>query len=254
MQLIIMTSDKTIDKMNGFFYLWQKYANFKDFNIITCGFEIPKADQIYQFYSIGQMSDYPQNKWSDAFTNVLDNIADEVFLFLMDDFWPVRQVDVVSLKMMYDYMIQFQYVLKMDVTTERLYSNTPAAPEECPGIIPVNQFYWGHNTYDVLGHLDLIKSSPTSAYHMSLWGGFFNRDLLKKILVPGETAQEIEINGTRRLQEMNDKMIVLGTRQAPLRHANVQQAGVWNEDENVGLPSLKENDRVELKRRGYIET
>ncbi len=196
-----------------------------------CGF----ADDTGGDYYIGKFSDYPANKWSDALINVLDNVADEIFLLMLDDYWLTRPVDTVALNMMYDYMQQFQNVLKLDVAYDRLGA-------------------WGADLhYDTLGYLDLVKSNHASQYHMSLWGGLWRRDLMKQILIPSETAQQIELNGTTRLAQYGDEMLVLGTRQAPLLHANVIQNAEWNQDVMVGLPALKESDRKEIKELEIID-
>jgi hypothetical protein len=46
---------------------------------------------------------------------------------------------------------------------------------------------------------------------------------------------------------------VLGTRQSPVRHANVVQGGDWNTDANVGLPSLNQTDLRALTEFGWIK-
>lgn len=238
MQVLIMTSDHKEKIVTGFFHQWHKYFKSTwDTDIILCGFSpIPN----YNVFKIGDFADYPANRWSDALIKVLDIIADEVFLLLLDDYWLTRPVDTNALKMMYDYMYQFQNVIKFDVTDERLYVDSGS------------HYLYGYNTYDTLGYLDLIKSSHHSPYHMSLWGGLWRRDLLKRILVPNETAQQIELNGTSRLAQYGDEFLVLGTRQTPLRHANVIQGGVWNNSTTVGVPALKDSDREALKELGVL--
>ncbi len=233
-----MTSNGKEKILQGFDQQFNKYWDRESNQYLTlsvCGFVAPKIIMEMGFYSIGNFADYPPGKWADAFLKVLDNVADEVFLLLLDDYWLLRQVDVAALKMMYDYMHQFKNVLKFDVAYDRLGA-------------------WGADLhYDTLGYLDLVKSNHQSQYHMSLWGGLWRRDLMRQIIIPGETAQQIELNGTGRLAQYGDDMLVLGTRQAPLLHANVIQNGVWNQDARVGLPALKDVDRQKLREKGVIE-
>lgn len=240
MQVIVMTSDKQSYLLKGFLHQWRKYFNHQwEDRILVCGFTSP-TDTDTDFFSIGPSDNYPANKWSDALITVLDKAADEVFLLMLEDYWLTRPVDVWAIKMIYDYCHQFQNVIKFDVTTDRLFANGGG------------QYLYGFNTYDTLGYLDLIKSDFTSPYHLSLWGGMWRRNLLRRFLVEGETAQQIELNGTHRLAQTGDELLVLGTRQAPLKHANVFQRGQWNEEAMTGLPSLTEGDREELKRLGYL--
>lgn len=245
MQTIIMTSDKQIDILPGFSYQWKKYAPQLN-NVVVCGFYGLSKNNIPLYFPfdiktfiIGDEKDYPASRWSDALIKVLNDVADETFILLLEDYWLVRPADIIAIRMIRDYLHQFQNVLRFDLTDERLYSNTP------PGG-GYNGFYWGYNTYDTLGYLDLIKSDANSAYHMSLWGAAWRRDLLREVLVPGETAQQIEMSG--RVNNRSD-LLVLGTRQAPLRHVNVIQRGRWNYHDRSGIPGLKMTDRQELKER-----
>lgn len=238
-QVIVMTSDNQYNILPAFYHLWQRYYH-ADYQMVICGFSplIPPSN--CEFYSIGKYEDYPPSKWSDALINVLDTVADDVFMLMLGDYLLTRPTDTQGVKMCYDYLRQFNYVLKMDLTSDRLNSD--------PGFYAYN-----NNTYDNLGYLDLIKSRPHSPYHMSLWGGLWRRDLLRKVLIPNETAQQIELNGTNRLSQYGDDILVLGTRQMPLKHANVIQSGKWNHDAMVGLASLRDEDRKELQELGYLE-
>lgn len=235
MQIIIMTSNKGERSLPGFYHQWAKYFTpAYPYTGLVCGFDEPydiRTPKEFKFYSIGKQEDYPADKWSDAFIRVLDNVADDVFMLLLDDYWLLRKTDTTGLRMMYDYMYQFENVIKFDVTTERLFAEGGG------------KYLFGYNTYNTLGHLDLIKSNHGSPYHMSLWGGLWRRDLLQRFIVPGETAQQIELNGTHRLAQVGDELLVLGSRQAPMRHGNIIQGGKINDDVMVGLPALTETDR-----------
>jgi hypothetical protein len=239
MQIIVMTSDKQSHTLKGFGHQWLKYWGLEhqsgECQTVICGYK--DIDLFYQhtFYSIGSQSDYPVHKWSDALIKVLNNVAEEIFILMLDDFWPIRQADINAIDMIYNYMQQFQNVIKFDLGYERLGA------------------FGSDINYNTLGYLDLVKSNHASPYHMSLWGGMWRRDLLKKILVFGESAQQVELNGTSRLAQYGDEMLVLGTRQSPLRHANVIQAGRWNHEPVMGLPLLSEADRKKLRELGYIE-
>ena len=73
---------------------------------------------------------------------------------------------------------------------------------------------------------------------------------MKQFVVPGETAQELEMHGTSRV---TDDVLVLGTRQAPLVHGNIYRSGRGAE------PAYEENGwaipEVELeymREKGWI--
>lgn len=231
-----MYSNKSQWIIPAFIRSWSRYANFSDFRLVFCGYE-PLAAAAYNYgadfdvYNIGNFDDYPANKWSDSFMNVLENVADKTFIFMLEDYLLVRQVDIPGVKHLYDYTADRDYVLKTDLTNDRLWSGGGT------------RYLWGYNTYGYCGHLDLIRSFVGTDYQMSLWGGVFNRDVMKQFVLPGETAQQLELSGTHRVNSVGDNVLVLGTRQSPIKHVNVIQAGGLNQHETVGLPALDEDDR-----------
>lgn len=245
MQVIVITSEKMYHCLNPFMYLWDKYAGVSfgsPFEIVICGFSMPTPPyhlrKQTEFYSVGQQADWPMSRWSEKLTRILDEVADEQFILMLEDYWLVRQVDICAVKMLFDYAAQFRNVLKIDLATDRLYINGGA------------NFLYGRDTYDNVGYLDLIKSPPGTPYQMSLWGGIWNRDQLRKVLIPGETPQDIEISGTNRV---TDGQLVLGTRQAPLLHGNIYQL------RNEGTPvyrdqgwAIKLADMAFMRREGWV--
>ena len=248
MQILVLTSDKQHHCLNPFVHLWQKYfwwsAPMQGARQIICGFTPPrgvKSNYTWEFYSIGRQEDYPADRWSDALIKVLDEVADEQFLLMLEDYWLCRPVDLAAVRMLYDYARQFSNVLKIDLTTDRLYMDGGG------------RFLYGYNTYNHVGYLDLIKSPPGSQYQMSLWGGIWNRDVMRRFLVPGERAQEVELRGTARVNETGDSVLVLGTRQAPMMHGNVYQSGREGPVYHDGGWQISQADLAELRVRGWIE-
>jgi hypothetical protein len=251
MQIIVMASDNYYDKcLTPFMYLWHQFftaytpADLKGkFDLLFCGFSEPDADlqqfAPWRFHSIGAFKDYPVNKWSDAMLQVLDTVADEVFLLLLEDFWLCRPADVRGLAYLFGYARQFENVLKIDTAFDRLYIHAGS------------NFLFGMNSYSYVGHLDLLKSPHGTPYQFSLWGGIWRRDVMRRFIVPGETAQQLELGGSARV---TDDVLVLGTRQAPLLHGNIYRSG------RGGEPAYGENGwrvpdaEVEFMRgRGWIE-
>lgn len=242
MQVIVTTSDKSLNVLKGFAHLFNKYWGESQ-PVTIAGFTPPDFDlpPNFNFTSVGKFADYPADKWSDYFRVVLKDIAEDVFLLLLDDYWITRKVDVRGMRMMYDYMHQFQNVIKFDVTRDRLYSDT-------------GRYLFDYHTYAHLGYLDLIKSPPGSQYHMSLWGGLWRRDLLLDFIPTGKTAQQIELEGTPMLSQMGDEVLVLGSRQAPLLHGNILQSG--HPDKAVfadGGWQIAPADLEAMRTLGYLE-
>lgn len=241
MQVIVAASEQMYKCLSPFVYQWRKYVNFDDVDLVICGFAEVEYffKKATRFYSLGEQADWPASRWSEKLIRILDEVAEEQFILMLEDYWLTRPVDMQAVKMLFDYAAQFENVLKIDLTHDRLYINGGA------------DFLYGSNTYDNCGYLDLIKSPPGTPYQMSLWAGIWNREQLKRILVPGETPQDIEIAGTRRV---TDDQLVLGTRQAPLLHGNIYQS------RNGGEPvyedahwAIKPEDLAFMKEKGWIE-
>lgn len=248
MQVIVIASEKMYHCLSPFMHQWHKYANFRvggnsplTFDVTVCGFGhvIYYKASFTNFVSLGHQSDWPISRWSEKLLKILDEVADEQFILMLEDYWLTRPVDVRAVKMLFDYAKQFQNVLKIDLGSDRLYING--------GV----DFLYGANTYDNVGYLDLIKSPPGTPYQMSLWGGIWNREQLRKVLVHGESPQDIEIAGTSRV---TDDQLVLGTRQAPLLHGNIYQS------RNKGEPVYEDahwaiplNDMAFMRKERWIE-
>jgi hypothetical protein len=200
MQVIVTASEKYYNCLSPFIHQWEKYCGwnfglpvYDQIEMVICGFGPvgfygDNKPQV-SFHSLGDYADWPANRWAEQLMKILDEVADEQFILMLEDYWLTRPVDMLGIKMLFDYAAQFSNVLKIDLTHDRLYINGGGT------------FLYGANTYDNCGYLDLIKSPPGTPYQMSLWAGIWNREQLKCVLIPGETAQEIEINGTRRITD-----------------------------------------------------
>jgi hypothetical protein len=239
MNVFVMTSDKYTKTLRGFAHLFQKYWHPWQ-NVIVCGFTPPDFElpSNFTFYSIGKMEDYPVGKWSNSLIHVLEHFPyDDVLCLMLEDYWITEHVQQREVEMLYNYMKQFDYVLKMDLYTDRRYAA-------------------GVDVYPACGHIPLVKSDPNSAYQMSLMCGLWNRKRLLEILIPDESPWDVEISGTPRVAAKGDEVIVLGTgswtedeRLCPVRHTLAHRSG--NPDEYM-LDELKPSDLETLKRLGYV--
>lgn len=231
MRIFVLTSDHYIGAVRAFAYLFRKYWS-KEQEVIVAGFKPPDFDlpSNFHFHSLGNMADYPVNRWSDALIKLLHDYTDDVFGLALEDYWLSRPVNVQAVQMLYDYMLQFRNVLKMDLYSDRLYAG-------------------GMTDYNHCGYLDLIRSDPASQYHMSLMWGLWNRELMLRFLIPGESPWSVELEGTPRVARAADEVMVLGTRNMPLRHILAHRRGNPNE---LLLDGLDPVDVEALRGLGYI--
>lgn len=220
--LFVITSDKYLNALKGFSYLFNKYWG-RDQGVIVAGFQTPDFElpANFHFHSLGDMADYPVGRWSDALIKLLHDYSTvEVFGLMLEDYWISRPVDRQAISILYWYMKQFKYVLKMDLCADRLYAA-------------------GVTDYDNCGHLDLMRSDPASQYHMSLMTGLWNRELMLRYLIPDESPWDVELQGTPRVRVDADAVLVLGTRQWPVKHILAHRRG---KPEEMILDGLKLND------------
>jgi hypothetical protein len=236
-----MTCDKYLRAIRGFASQWNKYMGF-EVPVTVVGFSQPNftLPPNFNFISLGKQQYFPVDKWSDGLIQLLKYHMEpgEIFGLLLEDYWLVQPAKVQEIRMLYDYMHQFRYVLKMDLCSDR-------------------QFAKGATPYGACGHIPLVKSDYNSEYHMSLMAGLWSRDLLLELnyngspfLKPGESPWDLEMWGTPRLAAFEDKVLVLGTTILPLKHALVFRNG---DPGKYRLDDLSEDDKDNLKGLGYAE-
>jgi hypothetical protein len=232
MRTICFTSDKRSWAMPAFAHQWDKYTRLP---FEFAGYTDPgvKATLGHTFHSIGDFSDYPFEKWSDGVIKFLSSIHDDLILWMMEDFWLLREVDILAVHLLENYMLQHPDIARMDLSSDRASNR-----------------YILDTGY--LGHLDLVESTPEIVYHFSFQAGIWRRKMLLDCMTVGETPWEAEINGNARLIEHGYR--VLGTRQRPMRYLiAVQQGKVTLDGGYQGKAfGLYGNDREELDRLGYL--
>lgn len=238
LRLVITTCDKYHHHLRVMLHQLQKYWRpLPDITIV--GFKHPEfalPDGV-EFYSVGDVSDYPINRWTDAVIAYLrTRPLDEVFVLALDDYYLVRPVDNRMVVVLRDYMRQFGYVIKMDLAEDRLHAYG-------------TDLEYGEINYEDGGHIDLIKSDPKSQYHASLWPGLWRNEHLLRLLLPGQTPWQVEIDGTVRLRNMTD-VIVLGTKQSIVEICLGARGG--NGAGEMSISGLKVEDQDELKSLGYV--
>ena len=230
--LYVLTSDSYLKALRPFSHLLNKYWQPNP-PVIIGGFSPPDFElpPNFYFHSIGPMDQFPVKRWSDALRRLLTAYPLDVFCIMLEDYWITAPVDVEAIQVAYDYMIQFEYVIRFDLTRDRELS--------------------GHATdYGKAGKLDLVRSEAGSPYHMSLMTALWRREHLMKVLIPGETPWQVELDGSNRLSAMGDSVVVLGTKQHPIKHTAAFRHG---DPKNLLLEEVNPEDVSELEALGYLE-
>lgn len=232
MRVFVFTSDKYLPVLRPFAWLFQKYWS-PDQPVVIAGFTPPafSLPPNFSFHSIGRFLDYPFHKWSDGVIDFINSQPDQAFICMLDDYWITRPVDAEIVKIAYDYTMQFGYVARVDLTGDRANSGSA-------------------RFYGKAGRANLIISDPDSPYHMSLMTAVWRREHLLRVLVRGETPWEVEIDGTPRLRAFKDRVIVLGTKEWPIRHTLAFRGG---DTGKLLLDDVDAADVDEMRRLGLLE-
>ena len=206
-RLAIITSDNYLNALKPFAFLldlyWPNHPEVVVGGYTPPDFELPED---WEFVSIGEFEDYPVDKWSDGLIRFLGMIPDEVFMLALEDMWPVRPVKSRIVQMACDYMHQFRYVARFDLTADR-------------------QFASGAQFYGKLDDVNMILSDPNSPYHLSMMPAFWRKEHLLSVLLPNETPWDVEIFGTPRLSRRKGEVIVLGTDEWPYKNCLAFRGG-----------------------------
>jgi hypothetical protein len=231
LKIYVLTSDKADWLIPGFLHQWYKYI---DAPITVAGYTRPSSmPKTKEFVSIGKYEDYPLNKWSDGLIKLLEKTRDKSVMLLLEDFWLTRKPNLKILRWAEHFMdnTKEKDIPRFCLTTDRLYA--------------------GHmKDMGSVSDFDLIASND-SPYDFSYQASIWNRRLLLSLLKPGQSPWLSEVDGDRRFHER--KMICVGTRQWPLRYAQVVNKGVFDRTggEFMPLRTLSNPDWEELDALGY---
>ncbi len=234
-RVVVMTCDKYLPALRVFCWLFEKYWG-DCYQVLVGGFTPPAwpLPLNFTFLPLGAMADYPAEKWSDALIKLLRGLDDEVFVLMLEDYWMQRPVDTRAVEIAADYARQFTNVLRFDLTLDRLFSFGPRYPGDVPD-------------YGYAGHLDLVQTTDCQ-YQLSLMTAVWRRDNLLQLLRPGESPWQVELEGTNRAHARAD-LLVLGTRQGPVKHTlglRGGDAGKWY------IEGLRAEDLRALRALGYV--
>jgi hypothetical protein len=218
--------------LKPFTYLFRTYWSAQQPIEVLCetkpSFRLPENFTFHQI-RVPPTGKWPKEKWTNGFIPYLSQLQTDYLIIFLEDYWLNRTADVVGIGTLLDYMKLNRNILRVDLTQDRLYATGPQ--------YPINDPDYGH-----WGHYDLINRKGEQ-YEMSLQVGIWNRKLLLDVLKDDWSPWQVELEGTNIVNEKDD-MIVLGTRQNPVRYTN----GLKNEATNVNLKDIPEEHLKVIKQ------
>ena len=227
MKTVVFTSDSHNWLLKGFFHQWKKYAGGA---VEVAGFTKPELPKNVKFHSIGDMKDYPVDKWSNGLIKYLNEIPDELVLILLEDYWLIRPIDYDAVEEAAELMESYKDVIRFDLTTDRANNR--------------NAEYAG-----AFRKLDLCRAKGD--YSLSFQASIYRKSLLLEVLKPDESPWQTELNGSARLNAL--PYDVLGCYSWPINYAIVVNKGKFDTEGRWMYPprTLTQADWRELDDLGY---
>lgn len=240
MKVSVFTSDHHSWLLRGFFHQWEKYGGLRDgedyatdpLSVEVVGFSEPAGlPPGVSFCSIGDFVSYPVEKWSDAIIKYLRKTPDELFMFVLEDYWLIRPMRRSAIFKAFGYMEDHPDVIRFDLTSDRMFA---------PGAMYIESYS------------DLDICSAKGAYSLSFQAAIYRKSLLLEILRYSWTPWQAEIFGSSELNKLPYR--VVGTYQWPMNYAIVVNKGKLDMTGSWMVPArtLKQADWIQLSDLGYL--
>ena len=215
MRVIVMTSDNYLWALRPFCYLFNIYWSSLQ-PVLVVGYAKPDfpLPSNFEFMSVGPQTGPEQ--WSGTLIAALNHISDSHFVLMLEDYWLQRTVDHVGIQGLTNYCQMHSEVIRLDLTDDRLHARGDARDAR---------------DYEPWGHYDLIITTNDFQYQFSIQAGIWNKQHMLNLLQPGKSPWEVEL-----YTKVPDGLVVLGTRQFPLRYANALLKGKFIEKQWARIP------------------
>ena len=236
LRVFVITCNKYQWALRGFAHQFNKYWSSLQ-PVVVAGYTPPdfSLPPNFTFHSVSP-DEYPSEKWSTGLIQFLNAIDDQHFVLLLEDYWLCRGVNHLAIGTLWELCQLQSQIIRMDLTDDRQYNGESRDFEHIP--------YYGSN--------DIIWTPSASPYQMSLQAAIWNRKHLLEVLKPDESAWQVETAGTATNLRKREDLWVLGTRQRPVRYANVFRGGDASK-EALNLTYLTKEDIEELREVGALE-
>lgn len=207
MIVTVPTSDRYVDIIPGFAYCFNKYWGDNIQVDILCYNKFPKKPLLpdnFNLVTLGKQEDFPPESWTNALIPYYEDpphhgLKDDLMIVMMDDFFLSHPVNQDHIKTSLTYF-EDPDVVKFDLTDDRIRGN---------------QF----EEYEKKDGLDVVLTAQNANYRSSLQAAIWRREYFLSILKPDRNPWQFELKGMKEL--MNDGKKILGTRNHPVKYANM---------------------------------
>ena len=188
MNIYVLTSDKSIHIVEAFQYTFNTYWKDKHQKIFILGYSNPtfKLEENFEFISLGE--DVGPRVGKDLI-NFFNSIDDDHFIFCVDDFPLILDIDVKIIEYAKTVMKDNSNVGRFGLTGDNKNRN--------------------HTVIDKTDDYEVIMNTQDVDYKLSAVWSMWNKEYFLKYLTPPMNLWEWEINGSSLSK--NDGYEVLGT-------------------------------------------
>ena len=218
MRVVVSTCDKYAHLLPGFAWCWNKYWGAP---VDVLGFTPPAGlPDNFTFHRLAERETEP---WSTHLRPWFEACEDERILFLFDDYWLIKPIDLARVAWM-------EGIVAADADKGDLSNNTAG---------------FSH----VVLTPDLVLATQGAQYRSSTQPAIWRRDYLLRLLQPGWNPWEFELTAPAG----NDGARIVGP-VAPIismghQYANMYWKGKWH---HIMVEKIPPEDRAELVRLGHM--
>ena len=228
MQILVMTSSKYHHFLPGFCYMFNEYWGERAI-IATDTPVVQDLPDNFSVYSYSGWKLLPASRWSDGLRRALKSLRAGRVTILLEDYYLTEPVNKDIIKQGVELFEQWpNSLLRFDLTTDRMY----------------NGYAQDLGKY---GDMDLVETPYESEYQMSFQAGIWNRQLMLSIVPPGASPWLTE-TGVRPPEDMR----VIGTKQHPVKYANVVRSGGHAENYEITYDDVPEHNMQVMRERGWL--
>lgn len=179
MKVLVNTSNGYTHILPAFAYMWNKATGNYPATVIYTDDVPPALPENFDTLCAGPQHD---KLWTIQMRCALEQVEDELFLFVLEDYLLVKPVDMVRLQAAFDYMAAHPEVERMDLTAWAAHYTDG------------RQAYLPHEE-------GYSKCEKDAFWTMTVQPAIWRKSFMLEVLNHDETIWDFEYLGTRRLWE-----------------------------------------------------
>ena len=226
MQILVMTSAKYHHLLPGFCYMFNGYWGEPAIIATDTAITHDLPDN-FTIYSYSDWKPLPASRWGNGLRHALKSVGEGLVTILFEDYYLIAPVNEEVIKQGLELFQEYpDHLLRFDLTTDRMYN--------------------GHaKDLGRYGIVDLVETPFDSEYQMSFQAGIWNKNLLLSLVSGGLSPWQTEMY-IQPPQEMR----VFGTKNEPVRYANIVRSGGYKH--SINYDEIPDDHMQVMRERGWL--